>query len=183
MVKRHEGRFHAEPARLRSAERLARLELDRVVALSVEGLVVRSVLDVGTGTGLFAEAFSKMAVRVVGLDNSSALLSEARRHVPGVEFSEGQAEAIPFEDGRFDLVFLGFVIHEMSNKLKALEEARRVAKYRVAVLEWPYRQEEDGPPLEHRVSPEEIEGLAKEAGFLTVERIQLTYTDLYRLGL
>jgi SAM-dependent methyltransferase len=182
MGKTHEDerRFHAEPARLRSTERLARLELDRVVDLSIEGLVVESVLDVGTGTGVFAEAFSKRPIRVAGLDNSSELLSEARRHVPGVEFREGQAEAIPFADGSFDLVFLGFVIHEMANPLKALEEARRVAKYRVSVLEWPYRDEEHGPPIEHRVRPEAVEGLSEQAGFLTVEHIELVYMDFYR---
>jgi ubiquinone/menaquinone biosynthesis C-methylase UbiE len=174
------GRFRDKPARLRSAQRLARLELERVVALSIEGLAVKSVLDVGTGTGVFAEAFSKLAIRVIGIDTNAALLLEARRHVPGAEFREGQAAAVPFEDGSFDLVFLGHVLHELAKPLKAIEEARRTARCRVAVLEWPYRDDEHGPPIERRLGPDRIQELARQAGFLTVEHIQLVHMDFYR---
>jgi methylase of polypeptide subunit release factors len=52
----HERRFRGDPARLRSPERLEQLEVERVVELSLEGITAGSVLDVGTGTGVFAEA-------------------------------------------------------------------------------------------------------------------------------
>ena len=39
--------------RLRSPERVARLEVDRVVSLCLEAADLRSVLDVGVGSGLF----------------------------------------------------------------------------------------------------------------------------------
>lgn len=178
----HERRFRGEPDRLRSTERVARLEVERVVALSVEGLAVKSVLDVGTGTGVFAEAFSKLSMGVTGIDTNADLLAVARRHVPGGQFQEARAEEIPFEDRFFDLVFLGHVLHETDNPLKALEEARRVARSRVVVLEWPYREEEQGPPLEHRLKPQAIKDLADKAGFRKVETRQLTYMDIYRLA-
>lgn len=34
---------------------------------------------------------------------------------------------------------------------------------RVAVLEWPFRQEEEGPPIAHRFSPEELSELLQKA--------------------
>jgi 2-polyprenyl-3-methyl-5-hydroxy-6-metoxy-1,4-benzoquinol methylase len=55
----YERRFHKKAELLRSSERIALLEADRVVRSYLEGLPVQSVLDVGTGTGLFAEAFAK----------------------------------------------------------------------------------------------------------------------------
>ena len=179
----HERRFRGEPDRLRSAERIALLEVEHVVALCVEGLVVKRVLDVGTGTGVFAEAFSKLAPDVTGIDTNAQLLADARSHVSGVEFREAQAEAIPFADGTFDVVFLGHVLHETDNPLNALKEARRVAQSRVAVLEWPYRGEAGapGPRMEHRLRPEVIEDLAGQAGFWRVERTPLAHMDLYRL--
>lgn len=178
----HERRFHGAPDRLRSFERVALLEVERVVALSIEGLAVKSVLDVGTGTGVFAEAFSKLALRVTGIDTNAELLSVARGCVPEGQFREAAAEEIPFEDALFDLVFLGHVLHETDNPLEALKEARRVAQSRVVVLEWPYRQDEHGPPLEHRLRPSVIEDLAGKAGFRKVESIQLAHMDLYRLA-
>jgi ubiquinone/menaquinone biosynthesis C-methylase UbiE len=177
----HERRFRGQPDRLRSAERVALLEVGRVVALSVEGLAIKRVLDVGTGTGVFAEAFSNLPSAVSGIDTNAELLAVARGFVPQAEFREAPAEDIPFEDGSFDLAFLGHVLHETDNALRALKEARRVAWARVAVLEWPYRQEEQGPPLEHRLKPEAIEHLAGKAGFRKVESIKLAHMDLYRL--
>ena len=50
----HERRFNGAADRLRAADRVARLEVPRVVALSLAGLTATSVLDVGTGTGIFA---------------------------------------------------------------------------------------------------------------------------------
>ena len=177
----HEHRLSGEPDRLRSVERLALLELERVVAVSLKGLTVKTMLDVGTGTGVFAEAFAKLVPDVTGIDLIVDLLAVARGYIPGAHFQGASAEAIPFENGTFDLVFLGHVLHETGDALKALEEARRVARSRVVALEWPYRQEKPGPPLEDRLKPDVIVDLAGTAGFRTVENISLAHMVLYRL--
>ena len=177
----HERRFSGDADRLRSPERIKRLEVSNVVTLSLQGLPDASVLDVGTGTGLFAEAFAAAGSAVSGIDTNTDLLALARRHVPTGEFREATAERLPFDDGSYDLVFLGVVLHETDDPLAALSEARRAAKRRVAVLEWPYRDEPVGPPLAHRLSPDRIHELAAAAGFRTVERVQLANVDLYLL--
>ncbi len=178
----HERRFRGAAERLRSAERIARLEVDRVVALSVEGLEAPRVLDVGTGTGVFAEAFAARGLEVAGIDSNAALLQTAGRLVPGVEFTQAVAEAIPYADGAFDLVFLGHVLHETDDPAGALGEARRVSTARVVILEWPYVREEQGPPLEHRLKPEAIVEMAKRAGLGRVETMKLAHMDLYRIA-
>ena len=177
----HERRFHKKAELLRSSERIALLEVDRVVRSCIEGLSIQSMLDVGTGTGVFAEAFAKRGLVVIGIDPNGELLALARRYVPNADFREAAAEALPFEAGSFDLVFLGHILHEADDQRKALSEARRVSRQRVSVLEWPYRREEQGPPLEHRLSPATIEGLAREIGYRQVERSQFMHMDLYHL--
>jgi len=174
-------RFDGAADQLRAPDRIARMEVQRVAALSIEGLAVERVLDVGIGTGLFAEAFSKLAPRVVGLDINAEFLEVARKYVPEAQFTLAPAEEIPYGDGWFDVAFLGVVLHETDNPLKVLEEARRVTRSRVAVLEWPYRQEDQGPPLEHRLSPERIKELAGKAGLRDLESISLDQMDFYRL--
>lgn len=181
----HERRFHGEPTRLRSDERLARLEVPRVVALCLEGLTRPRVLDIGTGSGVFAEAFAAAGLEVVGVDPNETLLALAREHAPTARFEAGAAETLPFADRSFDLVFLGHVLHETDEPLQALEEARRVARTRVAVLEWPHegRQPEHGPPLEHRLRVETVLNLAARAGFAEPAHVRLTHMDFYRLTL
>ena len=177
----HERRFDGAVERLRSSERIARLEVERTVALSLEGLATHSVLDVGTGSGLFAEAFQRQGLAVSGVDVNSDMVRVASHLVPGAEFKVSPAEALPFRPGSFDLVFMGLVFHETDNALQALREARRVARQRVVILEWPYLEEEFGPPLEHRLRPAQVADLASQAGFEKVETFNLDHVVLYRL--
>ena len=177
----HEKRFEGDISRLRNPERIARLEVERVVTLCLEGAQIKTVLDVGTGTGLFAEAFAKRGLAVSGVDVNPEMLPTARIYVPAGYFRESTAETLPFTDGSFDLVFMGLLLHESDEQLQVLSEARRVVCLRVCILEWAYREEEIGAPLVHRLAPDILEELAKEAGFSQVEEIPLTKLVFYRL--
>ncbi len=173
--------FHGDPARLRAPERTALLEVDRVVAIGLDGLAARTVLDVGTGTALFAEAFAGLGLQATGVDVNPEMVEWARKHVPGARFEAAAAERLPFPDRSFDLVFLGHVLHESDRPGEALAEAARVARLRVVVLEWPYVAEEHGPPLEHRLKPETIEALLRGRGLDRFERVTLRHMHLYRI--
>jgi ubiquinone/menaquinone biosynthesis C-methylase UbiE len=110
------------------------------------------------------------------------MIAAAQRLVPQARFEEAPAEAVPFPDGTFDLVFLGLVLHEAGDALQALHEAKRLARLRVAVLEWSYQEADSGPPLADRLKPEQMIDLAQEAGAQGVETLQLAHTVLYRLS-
>lgn len=179
----HERRFNREIERLRDPERIARLELGRVVDLALEGLPgAKSALDVGTGSGVFAEQFAARGLRITGLDVNPEMLLVAQKYVPAGIFKEGIAEELPFPDGSFDLVFMGLLLHETDDIQAALSEARRVAVQRLVILEWPDEEQPFGPPLEHRLSYEKIEAPARQAGFAKFEQIRLASLVLYRAG-
>ncbi len=68
-------------------------------------------LDLGTGTGQGAFAIARRfpAAEIVGVDLADGMLAEARRKTPAelaerVHFENGDASALPFADGSFDLV-------------------------------------------------------------------------------
>jgi len=178
----HERRFQGGADRLRAVERVVLLEVERVAALSLEGLAAKNMLDVGTGTGLFAEAFATQGLDVVGIDVNVELLAVAQQHVPSGQFKAAPMELLPFPDLAFDLTFMGLVLHEADYAVQALQEARRVTRQRVVVLEWLYREEPKGPPLAHRLQAETIEAFAAQAGYRAVELIHLQNMDLYRLA-
>jgi ubiquinone/menaquinone biosynthesis C-methylase UbiE len=177
----HEKRFEGDITRLRNPERIARLEVERVVTLCLEGVQIKRVLDVGTGTGLFAEAFAKRGLAVSGVDVNPEMLPAARTYVPAGDFREATAEELPFVDATFDLIFMGLLLHESDERLQVLSEARRVARTRVCILEWAYREEDFGAPLPYRLDPEILKDLAMEAGFSHFEAIPLTKLVFYRL--
>lgn len=180
--KTNERRFHGAPERLQSPERQALLEIDRVVALCLAGIKTGRVLDIGTGTGLFARAFVAKGCTVTGLDINEALLEYARKAVPAAVFKKGKAEELPFGDDTFDITFMNHLLHEADDPVQVLCEAGRVAQTRVAVLEWPYVVEEKGPPLDHRLSLEAVSGMAQEAGLTGLKYIRLAHMDLYLMG-
>jgi ubiquinone/menaquinone biosynthesis C-methylase UbiE len=177
----NEKLFAGDLARLRAPERVARLEVARVADLCLEGADVKAVLDVGTGTGLFAEAFVQRGLAVSGVDTNPAMVEAVQTYVPAGTFQQASAEALPYPDAAFDLVFMGLVLHESDELLKVLSEARRVTRNRVGILEWVYRDESFGPPLAHRVAPEALAQWGQQAGFLKVETLSLAYLVLYRL--
>jgi SAM-dependent methyltransferase len=77
----------------------------------------RRALDLGTGTGDAAFAIARRfpEAEVVGIDISRAMVEGARRKTPPdladrVRFEVGDASALPFEHGAFDLVSLANMI-------------------------------------------------------------------------
>jgi ubiquinone/menaquinone biosynthesis C-methylase UbiE len=178
----HERRFNREIERLRDPDRIARLEVEQVVNLALESLGgVQIVLDIGTGSGLFAEQFALKGLLVTGLDANPEMLPAAQQYVPAGIFREGVAERLPFLDGSFDLVFMGLLLHETDDILAALREAHRVAAMRLAILEWPDEDQSFGPPREHRLSYEKITSLARQVGFKGIAVIRLEHLVLYLL--
>ncbi len=89
-------------------------------------------LDVACGTG-FLTRF--LPGEIVGLDQSEAMLEEARRQAPHASHVQGNALALPFEDGAFERVFTGhFYGHlERAERERFLREARRLAPELVVV--------------------------------------------------
>jgi ubiquinone/menaquinone biosynthesis C-methylase UbiE len=177
----HEKRFAGDIGRLRAPERVERLQVARVTDLCLEGGGLRNVLDVGTGTGLFAEAFAGRGLAVAGVDANAEMIVAAQAYVPTGEFREAPAEALPYPWGAFDLVFLGLLLHESDDAPQVLREARRVARKRVAVLEWAYQESPYGPPLAHRLDPATLMEAIRQAGFAHTETWPLTHLVLYRL--
>jgi SAM-dependent methyltransferase len=84
------------------------------------------VLDIACGTGNAALMAAARGAVVVGVDFEPALLAVARQRAAeldvGVDWREGDAEALPVEDGAFDAVVSTFGI------MYALDQGRAVAE-------------------------------------------------------
>lgn len=119
----HAPRF-AEPAR-------------DLVALATIGPGER-VLDVGTGTGVVAEAAAAAGGSVVGIDPSLGMLGIARELRDEIPVAAAQAIDLPFRDRTFDVVTAGFVLAHFARPETALYDLHRVMRAggRLAVSSW-----------------------------------------------
>lgn len=91
------------------------------------------VLDIATGTGFTALAFAPYVAEVIGLDVSTGMLEQARKHaaeqgVTNTDFQEGPAERLPFPDASFDLVICRIAPHHFLSITKFVHEVARVLK-------------------------------------------------------
>ena len=87
------------------------------------------VLDVGCGTGVFArEAATRVGPsgKVVGLDLNESMLAVARRLRPEIEWHQGDAMALPFEDDSFDVVGSQFMLMFVPDRVGVIKEMWRV---------------------------------------------------------
>ena len=166
---------------LRLPERVSRLEVKRVVDNCLINGDTASVLDIGTGSGLFVEEFSKRGLSVAAIDPNPEMILAAQNIIPGLDIRKASAEEVPFENNSFDLVFMGLVLHEVDNYSLAIKEAYRIAIKGVSILEWEYREQDFGPPFAHRLQSTFIKELAEKTGFIKVEVIKLTNLILYKL--
>jgi SAM-dependent methyltransferase len=96
------------------------------------------LLDIACGPGYVSEAAAAAGAQPVGLDVAEAMVEQARRRCPDLEFVVGDALALPFPDASFDAVTMNFGILHVSRPELALSEARRVlvAGGRFAFTTW-----------------------------------------------
>jgi demethylmenaquinone methyltransferase/2-methoxy-6-polyprenyl-1,4-benzoquinol methylase len=94
------------------------------------------VLDVATGTGMVAAALvRKYGCRVVGLDQSSEMLSgaEAKRRADPelaskLELVRGEAESLPFADAEVDHLTFTYLLRYVDDPAATIAELARVVK-------------------------------------------------------
>jgi SAM-dependent methyltransferase len=89
-------------------------------------------LDVGCGSGAFTETIVERCapVSVHGVDPSEAQLAFARTRFPAnvAEFRQGDAMALPFSDGSFDVAVMPLVIFFVPDPAKGVAEMARVVQ-------------------------------------------------------
>jgi len=86
------------------------------------------VLDVGCGSGAFTRVLQQRGFAASGLDISSKLIALARRKFPDIDFHEGDAENLPFEDGAFDAALLSGLVHHFPDQRRLAAEIFRTLK-------------------------------------------------------
>lgn len=154
-----------------------------------------AVLDVGCGTGSLAlEAKRQVGSTgtVRGIDGSPEMIAraakKARKAGFEIEFETAPAQALPFADGRFDVVLSTLTFHHLprSSREQCGREMRRVVRAggRVLVVDFARSARKEPAGLLdflHRhggVDPNEIVAHLESAGLKIVERGDVGFRGL-----
>lgn len=91
------------------------------------------VVDVGTGTGFVAAGLAPRVERMIGVENSPAMLRTARENLDAlgaenVELLQGDLSALPLNSGSVDAAFANMVLHHAEDPAAMVSEMARVVK-------------------------------------------------------
>lgn len=112
-----------------------------------------TVLDVCTGTGEIARRCAAAGAAVTGVDLSPEMLDRARRKMAARDLPATialmDARHLDFADGSFDVVVVGFGLHDMPPRVRpqVLAEMRRVARRRLIVADYDFSPDRPGAAL------------------------------------
>jgi 2-polyprenyl-3-methyl-5-hydroxy-6-metoxy-1,4-benzoquinol methylase len=87
----------------------------------------KRVLDAGCGVGYGSAMLAAAgAEEVIGIDIARAAVAGAEQVYPGVAFAVADVRALPFDDGRFDVVVCFEVIEHLNGQPEVIAELARV---------------------------------------------------------
>ena len=179
---------YAEQAKTYDLTRGASPTVVRAVAKYLGPAEGRPLLDIAGGTGNYARAFAARGFRVTVIDASPDMLAHAARKLRPGRTVAGDAQALPFGDGRFECATMINAIHLLEDRPRALREARRILRggplvltaftreNRMALFVFDYFGLEEAPAA-RRIPNAEIEAMLRDAGFDRVEHDAYVYTD------
>ncbi len=132
-----------------------------------------TLVEIGTGTGLFAEAFLNLLpeARCYALDIVPEMLEwltnnretyKSRRLIPQLM----EESKTSLQDNIADFLFMISLHHELEEPVELLKDCRRVLKPggKILIADW-RKDATDGPPVHHRIEPEFAVSHLELAGF------------------
>ena len=100
----------------------------RVVTSIIAPKPGMKILDIAAGTGSSSRPLVDKGAEVTALDFSHGMIKQGRKQNKNINFVQGDALKLPFEDNSFDVTTISFGLRNTSNTDKALKEALRVTK-------------------------------------------------------
>jgi SAM-dependent methyltransferase len=105
---------------------------------ALEPVTGKTLLDAGCGAGLVVRLAADRGAAAYGLDASAPLLEIARSRTPAASLRTGDIEALPYDDGSFDIVTSFNAIQYAADPAAAVSELARVCRAggQVAIGVW-----------------------------------------------
>lgn len=127
--------------------------------------------DIGCGNGFLTIPLAMLVSKVYAIDISDKMLMALKQKLDknkmvNVDLIQNEESFIPLEDSIINGVLLAFVAHELNNPQAFLHEIYRVLlpEGRLIIVEFSKEQTIMGPPISHRLSEEQVDNWASDAG-------------------
>ncbi len=156
---------------LDSPERFQFLNPDST--LEKVGLGKEMVLaDLGCGTGYFTIPASRRVKKVFAIDTQKGMLDIVsqkikKQKLTNIETILSEEASIPVPDNSVDVLLMVNVFHELEDRGSILKEGKRIlsGNGKLVIVDWKKMEMDFGPPVEERLTEEEVISICKDNGF------------------
>ncbi len=154
-------------------------ELDPKNTLMKLGFKEKMVLcDIGAGSGIFSFPAAEISSGdIFALEISDDIIAVLERKksegdIQNLIIRKVESDRLPLESGICDMAIMVTVLHEIEDKDSMLKEIRRILKTngKLAVIEFHKAETPMGPPVDHRISEEQVMELCDDNSFKHIEK-------------
>lgn len=150
------------------------------------------ILDLGCGTGHLTNKIAGFGAEVIGIDNASTMIEQARQHYPSLRFEIADAINLQYQE-HFDAVFSNAVLHWIQQPEKVIASVQRVLKPGgrfvaefggkgnvQAILTAIYNaMQAIGHPVEEAINPWYFPSIGEYGSLLEQQGLELTFATLF----
>lgn len=157
-------------------------ELDPRNTLIKAGFQENMVLcDIGAGSGIFslpAAQISSNDIYALEISDRMIELLKSRReenNIQNLKIKKVESDILPLGDSCCDMAVMVTVFHEIEDKESMLREIKRILKEkgRLMIIEFHKRETPMGPPVDHKISEEDVEEICNHNNFITIEKFTM----------
>jgi len=132
-MKKEERKYYLESAnRFGWGPKTARVNPERAKLIE-RYLIGKRILDVGCGSGIWTDYFTRRGYRVTGVDLIKEFIAQAKKRYRG-KFLLADARKLPFRDNSFDTVLMISLLEHIDEEEVVLQEARRIGRRLILIV-------------------------------------------------
>ncbi|MBU2493213.1 MAG: class I SAM-dependent methyltransferase [Bacteroidetes bacterium] len=144
--------------------------------------------DFGCGPGYFTLPLATKVKKVYAIDISDEMLNVCRKRaeensIYNIEYINSDGNLSAVKSNSIEKLLIVNVLHELNNRENLVREMNRVLKIKrkVFVIDWKYEELDLGPPLEHRITSQQVVHDFITNGFTFIQNWDI-YNYEYLLG-
>lgn len=140
-----------------------------------------TLCDIGAGTGVFAFPAAEISSNAIyALEKSDDMIDILKerirdREIKNIKVKRVDSDILPVEDNTCDQVIMINSLHHIDNKEFMIGEIKRILKEkgRLSIIEFYKRKTTFGPPVDHRMSEEEVDMVVKDSSLEKIDSFSM----------
>jgi len=134
----------------------------------------KKIMDIGAGTGYFSVRLAQKGAKVIAADVNEDFQAYLKKRIEQSNIQNIELRKIPYNspnlaDKEVDMVFMVNTYHHIENRVDYFSKVRKGSKELLVIDFFKVADAPVGPPVDHKMSVDEVVSELKKAGYTDFE--------------